>query len=104
MPHQLNLIFKSYYALNAAIKALVDEDEDAAARVISMKEDLTYLLEQADLHQTARLVCEDSGKFEAYCVEVDIIEKLKRIYYHSGRIAKSVIETTDIEGEMQQAA
>ena len=84
-------------ALKAALRAVVDEDQDFAYRVILMKDDMNKLIKQADLHQTERLVAEDSGKFEAYTVEVDIIEKLKRIYYHSKRIAKSVIELEEVE-------
>jgi len=84
-------------ALKAALRAVVEEDKDYAVRVISMKEDITELLKHAQLHQTERLVASDSGKFEAYSVELDIIEKLKRIYYHSKRVAKSVIELEEIE-------
>jgi phosphate:Na+ symporter len=84
-------------SLKAALRAVVDEDKDFAVRVISMKDDISKLLQKADLHQAERLVAADSGKFEAYNVEVDIIEKLKRMYYHSKRIAKSVIELEEIE-------
>jgi len=57
-----------------------------------MKVDLNRLVEKAQWHQAERLVSEDSGKFEAYSVEVEIIEKLKRIYYYSRRMAKTVVE------------
>jgi phosphate:Na+ symporter len=79
-------------ALKAAVWAVVEEDNDFATRVIAMKVDLNRLIEKAEMHQSERLICEDSGKFEAYSVEVDIIEKLKRIYYHSKRMAKTVVE------------
>ncbi len=79
-------------ALKAAVWAVVEEDNDFAMRVIAMKADLNRLIEKAEMHQSERLICEDSGKFEAYSVEVDIIEKLKRIYYHSKRMAKTVVE------------
>ena len=79
-------------ALKAAVRAVVEEDEDFAMRVISMKTDLNRLVEQADLHQAKRLAAEDSGKFDAYSVEVDIIEKQKRIYYFAKRMAKSVYD------------
>jgi phosphate:Na+ symporter len=84
-------------ALKAAIRSVVEEDIDFAYRVILMKDDMNKLIKQADLHQAERLVAADSGKFEAYSIEVDIIEKLKRIYYHSKRIAKSVIELEELE-------
>jgi phosphate:Na+ symporter len=91
-------------ALKAAVRAVVDEDKDFAMRVISMKEDMNRLVEQAELHQTQRLVSEDSGKFEAYSVEVDIIEKLKRIYYHAKRMAKTVVEIEEEKAVMAEAA
>src|SRR5210317_641658 len=91
-------------ALKAAVRAVVEEDNDFAARVISMKTDMNRLVEQAGMHQAKRLVSEDSGKFEAYSVEVDIIEKLKRIYYHAKRMAKTVVETEEEKVEIKEAA
>jgi phosphate:Na+ symporter len=91
-------------ALKAAVRAVVEEEKDFAARVISMKTDLNRLGEQADLHQAKRLVSEDSGKFEAYRVEVEIIEKLKRIYYHARRMAKTVVEIEEEKEALQKAA
>ena len=79
-------------ALKGGIRAVVEEDKDFAYRVIIMKDDVDRLEEQADLHQAQRLVSEDSGKFEAYSVEVDFIEKLKRIYYYAMQMAKTVVE------------
>jgi phosphate:Na+ symporter len=90
-------------ALKAAVRA-VEEDEGFAMRVISMKTDLDRLGEQAELHQAQRLVSEDSGKFEAYSVEVDIIEKLKRIYYHARRMAKTVVELEQDNAVVEEAA
>ncbi len=95
-------------AFKAAVRAVVDEEEAYAIRVIDMKEDISRLEEQAELHQAQRLVSEDSGKFEAYSVEMDIIEKLKRIYYNSKRMAKSVIDMgekkTETVTQMKEAA
>jgi phosphate:Na+ symporter len=91
-------------ALKAAVRAVVEEDKDFAMRVISMNEDLNRLVEQADLHQAQRLVCEDSGKFEAYRVEVEIIEKLKRIYYHAECMAKTVAELAEENAVTAEAA
>ena len=91
-------------ALKAAVRAVVEEDNDFATRVISMKSDMNRLTEQADLHQAKRLVSEDSGKFEAYSVEVDIIEKLKRIYYYSKRMAKTVVEIEEEKVDIKEAA
>ena len=91
-------------ALKGAVRAVVDEDKEFAMRVISMKSDMNRLVEQADMHQAQRLISEDSGKFEAYSVEVDIIEKLKRIYYHAKRMAKTVVEIEEEKADMKEAA
>ena len=91
-------------ALKAAVRAVVEEDNDFATRVLSMKSDMNRLVEQAGMHQAKRLVSKDSGKFEAYSVEVDIIEKLKRIYYHARRMAKTVVETEEEKVDIKEAA
>jgi phosphate:Na+ symporter len=91
-------------ALKAAVRAVVEEDKDFAMRVLSMNEDMKRLALQADLHQAQRLVSEDSGKFEAYSVEIEIIEKLKRIYYHAKRMAKTVAASGVDEAVVVEAA
>jgi phosphate:Na+ symporter len=65
---------------------------------------MNRLVEQAGMHQAKRLISEDSGKFEAYSVEVDIIEKLKRIYYHAKRMAKTVVELEEEKVDIKEAA
>jgi phosphate:Na+ symporter len=91
-------------ALKAAVRAVVDEDRVYAMRVLSMSADLNRLGEQADQHQAQRLISEDSGRFEAYSVEIDIIEKLKRIFYHAKRMAKSVVEMEEEQTVIEEAA
>ena len=91
-------------ALKAAVRAVVEEDQNYAIRVLSMDEDMKRLALQADLHQAQRLVSEDSGKFEAYSVEIEIIEKLKRIYYHAKRVAKTVVASEIDEAVAAEAA
>jgi phosphate:Na+ symporter len=91
-------------ALKAAMRSVVEEDKDYAMRVLSMNEDMKRLALQADLHQAQRLVSEDSGKFAAYSVEIEIIEKLKRIYYHAKRVAKTVAASEIDEAVVVEAA
>ena len=86
------------------VQAVVEDDEDFAYRVILMQRDINRLVEKADLHQAQRLVSEDSGKFEAYSVEIEIIEKLKRIYYHAKRMAKTVVASGVGEEVLAEAA
>jgi hypothetical protein len=44
----------------------------------------------ATIHQGDRLVVDEPNRLSCYTVEVDIIEKLKRIYYFSKRMSKTV--------------
>jgi phosphate:Na+ symporter len=73
-----------------ACKAVADNDQKAAQEVISKKGDITRIMESAAMHEAQRLVAEEPNRLAAYTLEIDIIEKLKRIYYFSKRMAKAV--------------
>ena len=49
-----------------------------------------------------RLVAEEPNRLPAYTMEIDIIEKLKRIYYFSKRMAKSVVPEEETAGEVSE--
>jgi phosphate:Na+ symporter len=83
--HQV--VFK---ALRGAVHAVSQNNELAANTVIAMKKDVTRLTSSAAVHQARRLVAEEPNRIAAYTIEVDIVEKLKRIYYFAKRMAKSV--------------
>jgi len=74
-----------------AIDAVMENDEQAAQEVIGMKADISRLMESAAMHESRRLVAEEPNRLAAYTLEIDIIEKLKRIYYFSKRMAKAVM-------------
>ena len=42
-------------------------------------------------HLAERLVADEPNRIPTYSIEVDILEKLKRIYYFSKRMAKTVL-------------
>ena len=73
-----------------AIDAIMDNDQRAAQEVIALKADINRLMESATMHEARRLVAEEPNRLAAYTLEIDIIEKLKRIYYFAKRIAKAV--------------
>ncbi|MGB7932024.1 MAG: Na/Pi cotransporter family protein [Gammaproteobacteria bacterium] len=73
-----------------AIDAVTENDQHAAQEIIAMKTDIARLTDSAAMHETRRLVAEEPNRLAAYTVEMDVIEKLKRIYYHAKRIAKDV--------------
>jgi phosphate:Na+ symporter len=78
-------------AAGLAIDAVTGNDQHAAQEVIAMKADINHLMESAAMHESRRLVAEEPNRLEAYTLEIDIIEKLKRIYYFSKRMAKAVM-------------
>ena len=51
---------------------------------------LPGMAHSAAAHQAERLVAEEPNRIPAYTIEIDIIEKQKRIYYFAKRMAKSV--------------
>jgi phosphate:Na+ symporter len=55
-----------------------------------MKQEINRIADSAALHQARRLVAAEPKRIPAYTIEMDIIEKLKRIYYFAKRMAKSV--------------
>ncbi len=86
-----------------ATTAVVEQDQGSAGEVIGMKSDINRLMSSAALHQARRLVAEEPNRLAAYTVEMDIIEKLKRIYYFAKRMAKTVMPADNPE-ETAQAA
>ncbi|MBA1444493.1 MAG: hypothetical protein M3H12_08015 [Chromatiales bacterium] len=84
-------------AFKTAVQAVSQNSEEAAQAVTAMKEEITKMTESAAAHQAERLVAEEPNRIPAYTIEVDIIEKQKRIYYFSKRMAKSVISLEAIE-------
>ncbi|MEN8763348.1 MAG: Na/Pi cotransporter family protein [Thiogranum sp.] len=71
--------------------AVMENDQLAAQEVIAMKGDINRFMESAAMHQARRLVAEEPNRLAAYTLEMDIIEKLKRIYYFAKRMAKAVM-------------
>ena len=77
-------------SVDAAIQSVAQGSEIAAGRVTSMKDEITRLADTAALHETRLLGTNDPKQLAVYTIEIDIIEKFKRIYYFSKRMAKTV--------------
>lgn len=89
-------ILKDYHrviqkSLELAVQSVSQSNSDAAQRVIKMKHDIARLTGSAKAHQAERLVAEEPHRIPAYKIEIDIIEKQKRIYNICRRMAKTVI-------------
>ena len=74
----------------AAVQAVSQKDEPAARTVTAMKQEITRIADSAAAHEARRLVAAEPNRIPAYTMEIDIIEKLKRIYYFAKRMAKTV--------------
>ena len=85
------------HATQTAIQAVAQNNAAAAQVVIGMKDDIAKLANSAAVHQAARLVAEEPNRIPAYTIEIDIIEKQKRIYYFAKRMAKTVMAAEAIE-------
>jgi phosphate:Na+ symporter len=75
-------------ALDLAMLALRQKDEDAARRVAKMKREVNSLERAAEKHQAERLVADAPDRVVNYRLEVDVISALKRVYYFTKRIAR----------------
>ena len=84
-------------SVEGAVQAVAQDNELAAQSVTSMKRKITRLVEQAALHEAMRLVAAEPKRLAAYTIEIDIIEKLKRIYYFSKRMAKTITPSVVLE-------
>jgi phosphate:Na+ symporter len=81
----------------AAVQAVSQGSEVAAQSVTSMKDEISRQTDDAALHEAKRLVAEEPNRIPAYTIEMDIIEKLKRIYYFAKRMAKTVSPEIPLE-------
>jgi phosphate:Na+ symporter len=90
-------------AFRVAVQSVSQNNVEAAQAVISMKDEISALADSAAAHQAERLVAEEPNRIPTYTIEIDIVEKLKRIYYFAKRMAKTVVpegeEDTDLEEE-----
>ena len=78
-------------SVSSAIQAVSQNNELAAMQVIDMKREIIDLVDSATEHQAERLVAEEPNRIAAYTIEIDIIEKQRRIYSFAKSMAKSVI-------------
>jgi phosphate:Na+ symporter len=83
-----------------ALNAVTENNERAAQEVILMKADINRMMDSAAMHEAQRLVAAEPDRLPAYSLEMDIIEKLKRIYYFSKRMAKAVMPEEVLEHEV----
>ena len=77
-------------ALGTALQAVAQNNAIAARAVTAMKPEISAIADSAAAHEARRLVAEEPKRIPAYTLEINIIEKLQRIYYFTKRMAKTV--------------
>ena len=82
-------------AFDGAMIAVTQRNQQEAARVSAMKEEINSLERAATKHEAERLVAPEPNRVETYRFEIDVIANLKRIYYFSKRTARSAIPASD---------
>ena len=75
-------------AVDIAASAVGQSSPEAARRAIDMKADISSQAADALTHHLERLTVDEPLRVQAYRVESDIIEDLKRIYYYAKRAAR----------------
>jgi phosphate:Na+ symporter len=79
-------------AVQRALFSVARNDGEAARDIVSLKARIQAQVEAAEQHEARRLVAEAPNRLAAYTVEIEVIEKLKRIYYFAKRMAKTVAQ------------
>jgi len=77
-------------AVHLAVQAAMADDRESAQRVLEMKAPMHDLAHRAIEHGARRLTAPAPNRLRAYTREMDLIERLRRIYYLARRIAKAV--------------
>lgn len=78
-----------------SLDALAENDATAARAVIDAKHEVNAMARRTDAHLTARLVADAPHRLEAFRLESDLVENLKRVYYFAKRIAKIVADRSE---------
>ncbi|MBF0288620.1 MAG: Na/Pi cotransporter family protein [SAR324 cluster bacterium] len=82
-------------ALEMTLEALEDLDEHKALTAAGQKEKINQAVSVAESMQ-AVLLAGETKNLDAYSVQMNVIDKLKRVYYHTKRIARTVADTAEI--------
>jgi phosphate:Na+ symporter len=75
-------------ALKTAVKAVSEEDKEAALKVKEMKQEMAELAEETARHEVGRLVANEPNRLQTFTREMEMIENLSRIYRLCRKIAR----------------
>ena len=84
----------------SALRALVDSDERAAQSVVAKRSAILDLTADLQRQQAARLAQDDPDRLVKHRVQVEIVDKLRRIYSVAEHMALSVLPRSVLVGEL----
>jgi phosphate:Na+ symporter len=87
----VELAGKVTHAVEQVIRSIRENDEQAAAEVIAVKDDVRRLAEEALASQSQRIGVAEPRNIELIRLEFEILDNLRRIYTLAKRIAKDFV-------------
>ena len=85
---------------HAALQALVEGDERAAQTVVANRDAILKLTSELQRQQAARLAQDDPNRLLKYRVQIQILDRLRRIYSVAEHMAISVLPRSVLVGEL----
>lgn len=83
---------KVLWSVERALESLANADRQAAEEVMAAKLEINQLSANVENHLARRLIADEPNRFDAFRLESEIVEYLKRMYYFAKRIAKVVAD------------
>ncbi len=78
-------------AIGQVITAIRGEDEQAAASVLALKDEVRRLADEALARQSERIGVAETGNIELIRLEFEVLDNLRRLYTLAKRIAKEFV-------------
>jgi len=86
------------WAFGEVARAIADNDPGRVHAVVHSKQEIKLLATQANNHLANRLATAPGDKIDVFRIEAEIVENLKRIFYLTRRIAKTMEVNAVAEG------
>jgi phosphate:Na+ symporter len=87
----VNLFGAIVKAVEAAIQAVEKADQQSAQDVLAVKDDIHRLVDQALHHQVGELTAAEPTSLATFRLEMEVVDKLKRIYALTKRVARGAL-------------
>lgn len=85
-----------FWTVERALLALAASDRNMAEEVMAAKIKVNTLATATENHIAHRLAADEPNRFDAFRIESEIVEYLKRVYYFAKRIAKIVAKNNRV--------